>query len=226
MKKLFISFLLFVSLSNIVSYTQITIDSGSSTKLDNTGYFYIKNSYSSSGVYFYLKDDSYYLDSSSIQVCYTNDYPSYSTIFENWNHKISLSSTNQITKSGDTYYFYYFSGDSSVNYYFIYYTGTFTTFGKLYAEASRKSLYDKINSGLSGGIIALIVIGSLFGLGIIIAIPIIYCCCCRRTIYTGVGYVPPQPTVVVTNPTPVVLPLEPTVQVYPATQMYQAPIIV
>ena len=226
MKKLFISFLLFISLSNIVSYTSISMDSGSSTKLDNSNYFYMYNSGSSSGVYFYLKDDNYYLDSSSIEVCYTKNYPSYSNPFGSCDRRTTLSYTKTFTKSGDTYYFYYFSGDSSVSYYVIHYTGTFTTFGKLYAEASHSDLYNKISSGLSGGIIALIVIGSLFGLGIIIAIPIIVCCCCRRTTYGDVGFVPPQPTVVITNPTPVVYPLEPQIQVYPANQMYQAPIIV
>ena len=138
----------------------------------------------------------------------------------------TLSYTKKITKSGDSYYFYYFSGDYSSRYYIIYYTGTYSYSGKLYAEASHYSLENKISSSLSGGIIALIVIGSLFGLGIIIVVPFIVCCCRRRTTYGGVAFVPPQPTVVITNPTPLAYPMNPQVKVYPANQMYQAPIIV
>ena len=226
MKKIFISFLLFVSLSNIISFTPITIDSGYSTKLDNSNYFYMSNSYSSSGVYLYLKYDSYYYDYSSIQICYKNNAPPYTTsnIFTDCDWISTSYYTNYIKKSGDYYYFYHFTGDSSVRYYVIKYS--YSYFGNVYAEASRSNLYNKINTGLSGGIIALIVIGSLFGLGIIIAIPIIVCCCCRRTTYGAVGFVPPQPSVVITNPTPVAYPMNPQIQVYPANQMYQAPIIV
>jgi len=229
MKKLFISFLLFVSLSNIVSYTSITIGAGYSTKLDNSNYFYMYNSGYSSGVYFYLKDDSYSLSYYSLEVCYTNTYPSYSSSypFQNCSPQKTIYYSKKITKSGDSYYFYYFSGDSSKKYYIIYYTGTYSYSGKLYAEASHSSLENKISSSsLSGGIIAVIVIGSLFGLGIIIAVPFIVCCCRRRTTYGGVAFVPPQPTVVITNPTPLAYPMNPQVQVYPANQMYQAPIIV
>ena len=185
------------------------------------------NSGYSSGVYFYLQDDGYSLDYNSLEICYTNTYPLYNNNpFQNCSPRTTLYFYKKLTKSGDKYYFYYFPGDSSKNYYIIHYTGTYTYYGNLYAEASRSSLYDKIDTGLSGGIIALIVIGSLFGLGIIIAIPIIICCCCRRTTYGAVGFVPPQPTVVITSPTSVVYPLAPQIQVYPANQMYQAPLIV
>ena len=251
MKKLFISFLFFVSLSNIISLTQTTVDLGYPVKLDNSHYFFIYNSSYSSKIYFYLKDQTYGLYHNKLKLCYTNIYPTYDNTFLNCGKQSSFRFTNAITQPGITQYFYSFDINSDYQYYTIYYNGALPYSGKLYAEASKSSLYNKINkeingedtdsgndedtnsdndegtdSGLSAGFISLIVIVSIFCLGVIILIILFICLTQRKkTIYGAIGDTQPLPTAVIANPSPISDPLTAQYTPCPENQMYQAPCI-
>ena len=208
MKKLFIIFLFFVSFLNIISINQIriAIDPGNSTLLDNSAYFYMSNSFRYFNIYFYFKDDSYYLDANKVELCYMNTYPSPGKDLPSCNNLTTLSYSNQITTSNGTYYFYVFSALPKYEYILIHYTGSNYDSGKLYVEVSISTLYDKIyevfksddvntdkdnednDSGLSESTVTIIVLSSCCSGFIIITIIVCFCCFRRRkTVNRNVG---------------------------------------
>jgi hypothetical protein len=143
-------------------------------------------------LYFYLDDSSYGL-TTPIEYCVTDSYPGNSDSFS-CNYKTLYT----YSTSGSLKYFkvtsYYLS---AYRYIVLKYTGS-NPGGYLYAKASYDDIFDIVGTTLSIVSIVCIVIGCIVFVSILITV--LCCVFRRRRIYGGVGYVPPQPAVVITTP--------------------------
>ena len=174
---------------------RVYIDDSVHTINTNSGdnYFYMDLFYATIfDLYFYLDDSSYGL-TTPIEYCVTDSYPGNSDSFS-CNYKTLYTSST----SGSLRYFkvtsYYLS---SYRYIVVKYTGS-NPGGYLYAKASYDDIFDIVGTTLSIVSIVCIVIGCIVFVSILITV--LCCVFRRRRIYGGVGYVPPQPAVVITTP--------------------------
>ena len=174
---------------------RVYIDDSLYTLNTNSGdnYFYMDLFYATIfDLYFYLDDSSYGL-TIPIEYCVTDSYPGNSDSFS-CNYKTLYTSST----SGSLKYFkvtsYYLS---SYRYIVVKYTGS-NPGGYLYAKASYDDIFDIVGTTLSIVSIVCIVIGCIVFVSILITV--LCCVFRRRRIYGGVGYVPPQPAVVITTP--------------------------
>ena len=174
---------------------RVYIDDSVHTINTNSGdnYFYMDLFYATIfDLYFYLDDSSYGL-TTPIEYCVTDSYPGNSDSFS-CNYKTLYTSST----SGSLKYFkvtsYYLS---SYRYIVVKYTGS-NPGGYLYAKASYDDIFDIVGTTLSIVSIVCIVIGCIVFVSILITV--LCCVFRRRRIYGGVGYVPPQPAVVITTP--------------------------
>jgi hypothetical protein len=174
---------------------RVYIDDSVYTLNTNSGdnYFYMDLFYATIfDLYFYLDDSSYGL-TTPIEYCVTDSYPGNSDSFS-CNYKTLYTSRT----SGSLKYFkvtsYYLS---SYRYIVVKYTGS-NPGGYLYAKASYDDIFDIVGTTLSIVSIVCIVIGCIVFVSILITV--LCCVFRRRRIYGGVGYVPPQPAVVISTP--------------------------
>jgi len=174
---------------------RVYIDDSLYTLNTNSGdnYFYMDLFYATIfDLYFYLDDSSYGL-TIPIEYCVTDSYPGNSDSFS-CNYKTLYTSRT----SGSLKYFkvtsYYLS---AYRYIVVKYKGS-NPGGYLYAKASYDDIFDIVGTTLSIVSIVCIVIGCIVFVSILITI--LCCVFRRRRIYGGVGYVPPQPAVVITTP--------------------------
>ena len=174
---------------------RVYIDDSLYTLNTNSGdnYFYMDLFYATIfDLYFYLDDSSYGL-TIPIEYCVTDSYPGSSDSFS-CNYKTLYTSST----SGSLKYFkvtsYYLS---AYRYIVLKYTGS-NPGGYLYAKASYDDIFDIVGTTLSIVSIVCIVIGCIVFVSILITV--LCCVFRRRRIYGGVGYVPPQPAVVITTP--------------------------
>ena len=174
---------------------RVYIDDSVYTLNTNSGdnYFYMDLFYATIfDLYFYLDDSSYGL-TLPIEYCVTDSYPGNSDSFS-CNYKTLYTSRT----SGSLKYFkvtsYYLS---AYRYIVLKYTGS-NPGGYLYAKASYDDIFDIVGTTLSIVSIVCIVIGCIVFVSILITV--LCCVFRRRRIYGGVGYVPPQPAVVITTP--------------------------
>ena len=174
---------------------RVYIDDSLYTLNTNSGdnYFYMDLFYATIfDLYFYLDDSSYGL-TIPIEYCVTDSYPGNSDSFS-CNYKTLYTSST----SGSLKYFkvtsYYLS---AYRYIVLKYTGS-NPGGYLYAKASYDDIFDIVGTTLSIVSIVCIVIGCIVFVSILITV--LCCVFRRRRIYGGVGYVPPQPAVVITTP--------------------------
>ena len=174
---------------------RVYIDDSVHTINTNSGdnYFYMDLFYATIfDLYFYLDDSSYGL-TLPIEYCVTDSYPGNSDSFS-CNYKTLYTSST----SGSLKYFkvtsYYLS---AYRYIVVKYTGS-NPGGYLYAKASYDDIFDIVGTTLSIVSIVCIVIGCIVFVSILITV--LCCVFRRRRIYGGVGYVPPQPAVVITTP--------------------------
>ena len=174
---------------------RVYIDDSVHTINTNSGdnYFYMDLFYATIfDLYFYLDDSSYGL-TLPIEYCVTDSYPGNSDSFS-CNYKTLYT----YSTSGSLKYFkvtsYYLS---SYRYIVVKYTGS-NPGGYLYAKASYDDIFDIVGTTLSIVSIVCIVIGCIVFVSILITV--LCCVFRRRRIYGGVGYVPPQPAVVITTP--------------------------
>ena len=174
---------------------RVYIDDSVYTLNTNSGdnYFYMDLFYATIfDLYFYLDDSSYGL-TIPIEYCVTDSYPGNSDSFS-CNYKTLYTSST----SGSLKYFkvtsYYLS---AYRYIVLKYTGS-NPGGYLYAKASYDDIFDIVGTTLSIVSIVCIVIGCIVFVSILITV--LCCVFRRRRIYGGVGYVPPQPAVVITTP--------------------------
>ena len=174
---------------------RVYIDDSVYTLNTNSGdnYFYMDLFYATIfDLYFYLDDSSYGL-TTPIEYCVTDSYPGNSDSFS-CNYKTLYTSST----SGSLKYFkvtsYYLS---AYRYIVVKYTGS-NPGGYLYAKASYDDIFDIVGTTLSIVSIVCIVIGCIVFVSILITV--LCCVFRRRRIYGGVGYVPPQPAVVITTP--------------------------
>ena len=174
---------------------RVYIDDSLYTLNTNSGdnYFYMDLFYATIfDLYFYLDDSSYGL-TTPIEYCVTDSYPGNSDSFS-CNYKTLYTSST----SGSLKYFkvtsYYLS---AYRYIVLKYTGS-NPGGYLYAKASYDDIFDIVGTTLSIVSIVCIVIGCIVFVSILITV--LCCVFRRRRIYGGVGYVPPQPAVVITTP--------------------------
>ena len=174
---------------------RVYIDDSVHTINTNSGdnYFYMDLFYATIfDLYFYLDDSSYGL-TTPIEYCVTDSYPGNSDSFS-CNYKTLYTSST----SGSLKYFkvtsYYLS---AYRYIVVKYTGS-NPGGYLYAKASYDDIFDIVGTTLSIVSIVCIVIGCIVFVSILITV--LCCVFRRRRIYGGVGYVPPQPAVVITTP--------------------------
>ena len=174
---------------------RVYIDDSVYTLNTNSGdnYFYMDLFYATIfDLYFYLDDSSYGLKT-PIEYCVTDSYPGNSDSFS-CNYKTLYTSST----SGSLRYFkvtsYYLS---AYRYIVVKYTGS-NPGGYLYAKASYDDIFDIVGTTLSIVSIVCIVIGCIVFVSILITV--LCCVFRRRRIYGGVGYVPPQPAVVITTP--------------------------
>lgn len=174
---------------------RVYIDDSLYTLNTNSGdnYFYMDLFYATIfDLYFYLDDSSYGL-TIPIEYCVTDSYPGNSDSFS-CNYKTLYTSRT----SGSLKYFkvtsYYLS---AYRYIVVKYTGS-NPGGYLYAKASYDDIFDIVGTTLSIVSIVCIVIGCIVFVSILITV--LCCVFRRRRIYGGVGYVPPQPAVVITTP--------------------------
>ena len=174
---------------------RVYIDDSVYTLNTNSGdnYFYMDLFYATIfDLYFYLDDSSYGL-TTPIEYCVTDSYPGNSDSFS-CNYKTLYT----YSTSGSLKYFkvtsYYLS---SYRYIVVKYTGS-NPGGYLYAKASYDDIFDIVGTTLSIVSIVCIVIGCIVFVSILITV--LCCVFRRRRIYGGVGYVPPQPAVVITTP--------------------------
>ena len=237
MRYTFVLFAIIFSLSICLNYiTKVYRNSKTSLPLYSSGYtyFYLDDisDYYSKEIYLRFEDEYDSLNSNSISICYTDTYPDpypYQTDAIQ-NCKFSTITPYSTTSSSFTSfskyrYYYKFSTYNSYNelksYVIVKYSPRFT-FGSLYVTSDDKELKDSDDHNLPTVAIIGIVIGSIFGLALII-VGIVCCCMCmrRKTIQGTVGYTPPEPTVVVTNPPQ--YPLIPQTANYPNYQVAQNP---
>jgi len=174
---------------------RVYIDDSLYTLNTNSGdnYFYMDLFYATIfDLYFYLDDSSYGL-TIPIEYCVTDSYPGSSDSFS-CDYKTLYTSRT----SGSLKYFkvtsYYLS---AYRYIVVKYKGS-NPGGYLYAKASYDDIFDIVGTTLSIVSIVCIVIGCIVFVSILITI--LCCVFRRRRIYGGVGYVPPQPAVVITTP--------------------------
>ena len=174
---------------------RVYIDDSVYTLNTNSGdnYFYMDLFYATIfDLYFYLDDSSYGL-TIPIEYCVTDSYPGNSDSFS-CNYKTLYT----YSTSGSLKYFkvtsYYLS---AYRYIVVKYTGS-NPGGYLYAKASYDDIFDIVGTTLSIVSIVCIVIGCIVFVSILITV--LCCVFRRRRIYGGVGYVPPQPAVVITTP--------------------------
>ena len=174
---------------------RVYIDDSVHTINTNSGdnYFYMDLFYATIfDLYFYLDDSSYGL-TLPIEYCVTDSYPGNSDSFS-CNYKTLYT----YSTSGSLKYFkvtsYYLS---AYRYIVLKYTGS-NPGGYLYAKASYDDIFDIVGTTLSIVSIVCIVIGCIVFVSILITV--LCCVFRRRRIYGGVGYVPPQPAVVITTP--------------------------
>lgn len=174
---------------------RVYIDDSLYTLNTNSGdnYFYMDLIYATIfDLYFYLDDSSYGL-TIPIEYCVTDSYPGSSDSFS-CDYKTLYTSRT----SGSLKYFkvtsYYLS---AYRYIVVKYKGS-NPGGYLYAKASYDDIFDIVGTTLSLVSIICIVIGCIVFVSILITI--LCCVFRRRRIYGGVGYVPPQPAVVITTP--------------------------
>ena len=174
---------------------RVYIDDSVHTINTNSGdnYFYMDLFYATIfDLYFYLDDSSYGL-TTPIEYCVTDSYPGNSDSFS-CNYKTLYTSRT----SGSLKYFkvtsFYLS---AYRYIVVKYTGS-NPGGYLYAKASYDDIFDIVGTTLSIVSIVCIVIGCIVFVSILITV--LCCVFRRRRIYGGVGYVPPQPAVVITTP--------------------------
>ena len=174
---------------------RVYIDDSVYTLNTNSGdnYFYMDLFYATIfDLYFYLDDSSYGL-TTPIEYCVTDSYPGNSDSFS-CNYKTLYT----YSTSGSLKYFkvtsYYLS---AYRYIVVKYTGS-NPGGYLYAKASYDDIFDIVGTTLSIVSIVCIVIGCIVFVSILITV--LCCVFRRRRIYGGVGYVPPQPAVVITTP--------------------------
>ena len=174
---------------------RVYIDDSVYTLNTNSGdnYFYMDLFYATIfDLYFYLDDSSYGL-TTPIEYCVTDSYPGNSDSFS-CNYKTLYTSST----SGSLKYFkvtsYYLS---AYRYIVLKYTGS-NPGGYLYAKASYDDIFDIVGTTLSIVSIVCIVIGCIVFVSILITV--LCCVFRRRRIYGGVGYVPPQPAVVISTP--------------------------
>ena len=174
---------------------RVYIDDSLHTLNTNSGdnYFYMDLIYATIfDLYFYLDDSSYGL-TTPIEYCVTDSYPGSSDSFSCDYRTLYTSRT-----SGSLKYFkvtsYYLS---AYRYIVVKYTGS-NPGGYLYAKASYDDIFDIVGTTLSIVSIVCIVIGCIVFVSILITV--LCCVFRRRRIYGGVGYVPPQPAVVITTP--------------------------
>ena len=174
---------------------RVYIDDSLYTLNTNSGdnYFYMDLFYATIfDLYFYLDDSSYGL-TTPIEYCVTDSYPGNSDSFS-CNYKTLYT----YSTSGSLKYFkvtsYYLS---AYRYIVLKYTGS-NPGGYLYAKASYDDIFDIVGTTLSIVSIVCIVIGCIVFVSILITV--LCCVFRRRRIYGGVGYVPPQPAVVITTP--------------------------
>ena len=174
---------------------RVYIDDSLYTLNTNSGdnYFYMDLFYATIfDLYFYLDDSSYGL-TIPIEYCVTDSYPGSSDSFS-CNYKTLYT----YSTSGSLKYFkvtsYYLS---AYRYIVLKYTGS-NPGGYLYAKASYDDIFDIVGTTLSIVSIVCIVIGCIVFVSILITV--LCCVFRRRRIYGGVGYVPPQPAVVITTP--------------------------
>ena len=174
---------------------RVYIDDSVYTLNTNSGdnYFYMDLFYATIfDLYFYLDDSSYGLKT-PIEYCVTDSYPGNSDSFS-CNYKTLYT----YSTSGSLKYFkvtsYYLS---AYRYIVLKYTGS-NPGGYLYAKASYDDIFDIVGTTLSIVSIVCIVIGCIVFVSILITV--LCCVFRRRRIYGGVGYVPPQPAVVITTP--------------------------
>lgn len=174
---------------------RVYIDDSLYTLNTNSGdnYFYMDLIYATIfDLYFYLDDSSYGL-TIPIEYCVTDSYPGSSDSFS-CDYKTLYTSRT----SGSLKYFkvtsYYLS---AYRYIVVKYKGS-NPGGYLYAKASYDDIFDIVGTTLSIVSIVCIVIGCIVFVSILITV--LCCVFRRRRIYGGVGYVPPQPAVVITTP--------------------------
>ena len=174
---------------------RVYIDDSVYTLNTNSGdnYFYMDLIHATIfDLYFYLDDSSYGLKT-PIEYCVTDSYPGNSDSFS-CNYKTLYTSST----SGSLKYFkvtsYYLS---AYRYIVLKYTGS-NPGGYLYAKASYDDIFDIVGTTLSIVSIVCIVIGCIVFVSILITV--LCCVFRRRRIYGGVGYIPPQPAVVITTP--------------------------
>jgi hypothetical protein len=174
---------------------RVYIDDSLYTLNTNSGdnYFYMDLFYATIfDLYFYLDDSSYGL-TTPIEYCVTDSYPGNSDSFS-CNYKTLYT----YSTSGSLKYFkvtsYYLS---AYRYIVLKYTGS-NPGGYLYAKASYDDIFDIVGTTLSIVSIVCIVIGCIVFVSILITV--LCCVFRRRRIYGGVGYVPPQPAVVISTP--------------------------
>ena len=174
---------------------RVYIDDNLYTLNTNSGdnYFYMDLIYATIfDLYFYLDDSSYGL-TIPIEYCVTNSYPGNSDSFSCDYKNLYTSSTSGSLKYFKVTSFYL----SAYRYIVVKYTGS-NPGGYLYAKASYDDVFDIVGTTLSIVSIVCIVIGCIVFVSILITV--LCCVFRRRRIYGGVGYVPPQPAVVITTP--------------------------
>ena len=174
---------------------RVYIDDSVHTINTNSGdnYFYMDLFYATIfDLYFYLDDSSYGL-TTPIEYCVTDSYPGNSDSFSCNYKTLYTSSTSGSLKYFKVTSFYL----SAYRYIVVKYTGS-NPGGYLYAKASYDDIFDIVGTTLSIVSIVCIVIGCIVFVSILITV--LCCVFRRRRIYGGVGYVPPQPAVVITTP--------------------------
>ena len=233
MRYIFILFAIIFSLSICFNYHIKKVYRNSKTALSlysiDDAYFYLDSisNYYSKEIYLRFEGDKDGLY--SISICYTDTYPeSYQTdAIQNCEFSsLTLYAKQSTSSTSSTKYKYYykFSTYNSYNelksYVIVKYSASITL-KYLFVTSDDKEIPDS-NDGLKTPAIIGIVIGSVFGLAIIIT-SIVCCCMCmrRKTIQGTVGYAPPEPSVVITNPPQ--YPLIPPTANYPNYQVTQNP---
>ena len=208
-----LAFLLFIFISYSNCYTikkvPFKVNTSLSTNTTKANYFYLESKEFSfyEKIYLDFKDNSYYLDYNSLQICYTDNNPT-----------ISLQSCFFTTKTpfyksiSSSYREFCYEINTKISnnvlnaFIVVFYSGSYS-FGSLYVKASETNIYKTVKT-IFETIFSSIALMLLFFVGIvfliiliIVIIVIIICCLCARkkTTVGTVRYIQPQATYIIAN---------------------------
>ena len=227
MKEKLILFFFLISYSNCLrNIILVPIKSNSMTELPTSevNYFYITidNSKRVGNINIYFEDNNFYLNT-NLYFYYTYNNPISSSINNyNFNDYKKPIETDTSTKIRNNNYIFPYSKTKSTNLYYI-----FKYEGKPLSDSTLKVkiTIDEFSKEIKNfdeahdiGVTVSIVVGVIVGVVAISIFIVIACVLCRSRTAVRVGYIPPQPTIIVANPA--AYPLSPRMQVYSANPIY------